>query len=132
MKVRYQADNDLRLAIVRGVVRSEPLVDFRSAQAARLDRKNDLEVLALSADDGRILVSHDFRTMPEHFRQFAEDQLSPGVFLINQDLPVGQAIESLCPIWEASEASEWENRVCLIPRLVTIVLGSRGIRGFRL
>jgi hypothetical protein len=46
------------------------------------------------------------------------------VFLISQDLPVGQAIESLCLIWEASEASEWENRVCLIPSLVTIALGS--------
>jgi len=122
MKVRYQADNDLRIAIVRGVVRSEPMVDFRSAQAAQLDRKRDPEVLALAADDGRILVSHDFRTMPEHFRQFAGDNVSPGVFLISQDLPVGQAIESLCLIWEASEANVWENRVCLIPGLVTIAV----------
>ena len=127
MKVRYQADNDLRIAIVRG----EPLVDFRSAQAARLDGKRDPEVLALAADDGRILVSHDFRTMPDNFRQFAGDKVSPGVFLISQGLPVGQAIESLCLIWEASDAREWEDRVCLIPSLVTIAFGSIGRRAFR-
>ena len=55
MKVRYQADNDLRKAIVRGVVRREPQLNFRSAQAARLDGVPDPEVLALSADEGRIL-----------------------------------------------------------------------------
>jgi hypothetical protein len=120
MKVRYQTDNDLRLAIVRGVVRSEPLVDFRSAQAARLDRKRDPEVLTLAADDGRILVSHDFRTMPDTSGNLRRTNPVREYFLISQDLPVGQAIESLCLIWEASDASEWENRVCLIPSLVTL------------
>lgn len=70
MRVRYQADNDLRKAIVRGAVRREPRMDFRSAQAARLDGIHDQDVLALAADDGRILVSHDFDTMAEHFRLF--------------------------------------------------------------
>jgi hypothetical protein len=30
MKVRYQADNDPRKSIVRGAVRREPLINFRS------------------------------------------------------------------------------------------------------
>jgi Domain of unknown function (DUF5615) len=71
VKVRFQADNDLRRAIVRGVVRSEAQIDFNSAQAARLDGVPDPEVLALSADAGRILVSHDFQTIPGHFQRFA-------------------------------------------------------------
>lgn len=70
MKVRFQADNDLRKAIVRGVVRCESQIDFRSAQTARFDGVPDPEVLALSAESGRILVSHDFQTMPRHFREF--------------------------------------------------------------
>ena len=123
MKVRYQADNDLRRAIVRGAVRREPLMSFRTAQAARLDGVPDSDVLALAADDGRILVSHDFQTMPTHFRQFTQFRRSPGVLLIRQDLPVGQAVESLLTIWEASEPGEWVNRVCLVPSLVTIAIG---------
>jgi len=46
MKVRYQADADLRIAIVRGVLRREPLADFRSAEAAQLDRRKDVLALA--------------------------------------------------------------------------------------
>ena len=46
MKSRFQADNDLRKAIVRGVARRAPEIDFRSAQMARLDGIPDHEVLA--------------------------------------------------------------------------------------
>ncbi len=123
MKVRFQADNDLRKAILRGVVRAESQIDFCSAQAARFDGVPDPEVLALSAETGRILVSHDFQTMPGHFKQFTREHVSPGVFLIRQDLPVGIAVEALLLIWEASEADEWTNRICLLPGLVTIAVG---------
>ena len=123
VKVLYQADNDLQKAIVRGVVRLEAQVDFRSAQAARLDGVADEKVLGVAADEGRILVSHDFQTMPNHFRNFTRQRRSPGVLLISQDLPAGQAIETLVLIWEASEADEWVNRVCLVPSLVTIAIG---------
>ena len=95
MKVRFQADNDLRKAILRGAVRREPRLDFRSAQSARLDGVRDTEVLALAARDGRILVSHDFQTMPGHFREFTERERSPGVLLITQDLPIGEAVACL-------------------------------------
>ena len=123
MRIRYQADNDIRRAIVRGVVRREPEIDFRSAQTARLDGIPDSEVLAMAAREGRVLVSHDFQTMPGQFRQFTETRRSPGVLLIAQDLPVGKAVDSLLLIWEASEPEEWENRWCLIPSLVAIVMG---------
>jgi hypothetical protein len=124
MKVTNQADNDLRRAIVRGVVRREPRIDFRSAQAARLDAVPDPVVLALAADQGRILISHDFETMPSHFREFTQRRRSPGVLLVRQDLPVGEAIETLLLIWEVSEPDEWVNRLCLAPSLVTIAFGS--------
>jgi hypothetical protein len=124
MKVLYQADNDLRKAIVPGSIRRTPQMNFRSAQAARLDGVPDPEVLAFAADEGRILVSHDFQTMPKHFQQFTWHRRSPGALLVRQDLPVGEAIETLLLIWEASEADEWVNRLCLVPSLVTIGIGA--------
>jgi hypothetical protein len=122
VKIRFQADNDLRLAIVRGAVRRDRLLDFRSAQAAQLDSIPDSEVLAIAAATGRILVSHDFKTMPKHFLEFTRLRRSPGVLLIRQDLPVGQAVDGLLLIWEASEPAEWVNRVCVVPSLVTIAI----------
>lgn len=95
MKLRFQADNDLRQAIVRAVVRRECLIDFRDAREAHLDGKPDREVLLFSARAGRILISHDFATMPGHFREFLRDHDSPGVLLIPQDLPIWQAAESI-------------------------------------
>jgi Domain of unknown function (DUF5615) len=121
--VLYQADNDLGRAIVRGSVRREPRMNFRSAQSAQLDGISDPEVLAYAADEGRVLVSHDFQTMPKHFRQFTQNRPSPGVLLIRQDLPVGEAVEILLLIWQASSADEWVNRLCLVPSLVTIAIG---------
>lgn len=119
MKVRFQADNDLRKAILRGAVRREPQLDFRNA----LDGVQDSEVLALSARDGRILISHDFQTMPRHFREFMAREHSPGVLLISQDLPIGEAVASLPLIWEASTPSDWEGRLWLVPNLAPIVSG---------
>jgi hypothetical protein len=93
MRVLFQADNDLRKAIVRGVIRREAQVDFRSAQTARLDGVPDYEVLLIAARAGRILVSHDFQTMPGYFRHFTQHARSPGVLLIRQDLPVAEGIQ---------------------------------------
>jgi predicted nuclease of predicted toxin-antitoxin system len=101
----------------------KPRIDFHSAQSARLDDVPDPEVLALAAREGRILISHDFQTMPRHFRHFTQHQRSPGVLLIRQDMSVGDAIDSLLLIWEASEPDEWADRLCLVPSLVTIAVG---------
>ena len=116
MKVRYQADNDLKKAIIRGVLRNEPAIDFRSAQSANLDSIQDIEVLHLAAIDERILVSHDVSTMPPSFEQFTgSGGGSPGLFLIPQDKPLSAVIESLVLVWLASEASEWHNRLVWLP-----------------
>ena len=94
MKVRFLADADLNRAIVSGVLRREPAVDFLTAQAAGLRGMTDLEVLALAAGRQRVLVSHDVGTMPAHLRAFrSAGRYSSGVFLIAQSLDVGTAIK---------------------------------------
>jgi predicted nuclease of predicted toxin-antitoxin system len=45
-------------------------MDFQTAQEAGLRGLPDPEVLACAADDRRILVTHDRRTMPAHFADF--------------------------------------------------------------
>lgn len=76
----------------------------------------DPEVLALAAEQQRVLVSHDVGTMPAHFRGFRNaGKQSAGVFLIPQTLDVGTAIDELLLIWIASEAAEWENRLEWLP-----------------
>ena len=116
MKVRFLADADLNKAIVSGVLRREPAIDFLTAHTAGLRNMNDPEVLELAAGQQRVLVSHDSGTMPAHSRAFTNaGKRRAGVFLIAQTLDIGTAIEELLFIWLASEASEWENRLEWLP-----------------
>jgi hypothetical protein len=62
--IRFLADADLNKAIVAGCSRREPTIDFLSANEANLRGVPDPEVLALAAEQNRILVTHDLQTMP--------------------------------------------------------------------
>jgi uncharacterized protein DUF5615 len=115
MKPRFQADADLDRHIVAAVKRREPMVDFQSAQEAGLIGMSDPAVLKFAASEGRVLVSHDRRTMPAHFANFILQTVSPGVLIVSQHLPVSTAAEELLLIWVASEADEWTNQIASLP-----------------
>lgn len=72
---------------------------------------SDAQVLAFAADEGRILVTQDLRTMFWHFGQFIQKQDSPGVFIISQRVSTHRAIEELVLVWAASDAEEYLNSV---------------------
>ena len=115
MSVRFQADADLNHVIVKATLRREPSIDFQTAHEAGLVGLRDPEVLALAAQAGRVLVTHDCKTMPKHFAEFIGHTTSSGVIVIPQKLPVRAAIEDLLLIWTASEAEEWHNRIQVLP-----------------
>jgi hypothetical protein len=59
MKIKFQADEDLNQNIVNAVIRISSKIDFQTAFSADLKGLKDREVLALTASQKRILVSHD-------------------------------------------------------------------------
>ena len=117
MSIRYQADNDLNRHIVAATFRKEPSIDFRTAQQAKLDGLDDAAVLQRAAAEGRILVSHDKRTMPRHFASFlTQGNTTPGVLLvIPQDAPLGPVVETLLLIWADNNPEDWQNAITIIP-----------------
>lgn len=115
MKVRFQADADLNHTIVRAAVRKEPAIDFRSAVDAELRGVADRDVLARAASAGRVLVTHDAKTMPYEFGTFVQRGRSPGLIVVPQHLPVSVAAEELVLVWLATEAAEWTDRICWLP-----------------
>jgi len=116
MRPRFQADEDLNVKIIAGVLRREPSVDFRTQPKplAPFDLK-DREVLAAAARDSRILVSHDRETMPAHFAAFISESTSAGLPIVSQNLEIGETIDQILPVWAASEAQEWSNRIGYLP-----------------
>jgi hypothetical protein len=115
MKPLFQADEDFNHKIVIGVRRREPGIDFLSAQDAGVIGLVDSDVLSVAAQTGRILISHDRKTMPGHFTRFRETRSSPGLIIVSQDLDRGAAIEELLLIWIATEAEEWVGRLGFVP-----------------
>jgi hypothetical protein len=111
MRPRFQADADFNQKIVLGLRRREPVVDFEDARAGGVIGLPDPDVLHKAADLGRILISHDFRTMPAHFARFVEGRSSPGLIVVPQELDIGD----LRIIWVASDAEEWRDKVGFLP-----------------
>jgi hypothetical protein len=110
VKIRFQADNDLNEDILRAAMRLGPM-DFQRAPLMGLHfGVPDSEVLRLCAEQNRILVTYDRRTMPAHFSDFIKTNDSPGIFIVSRKLSIGGAAESLVLYWELTEAEVHRNR----------------------
>src|SRR5688500_10944591 len=115
MKIRFSADADLSHLIVAALKRREPGVDFQTAREAGIEVLPDPQVLEVAARLGRVLVTHDRRSMHRHFGDFTQRYTSPGVFVVSQSFPPAEAAEELLLIWSATEAEEWVGRICALP-----------------
>lgn len=115
-RVRFQGDANFNNWIVKGMLRRQPLIDFQTGEVAGLRGMPDPDVLAHAATSGRVLVSHDYHTMPTYFAELlASSKHSPGVILLHQNVPIAQAIDSLLLVWEASEPHDWYDTLTYLP-----------------
>ncbi len=115
MRPRFLADADFNHKIVTGLRRREPSLNFLSAMDGGVIGIPDPKVLTVAANLGRILVSHDRKTMPLHFAKFRETRSTPGLIVISQAIDIGEAIEELLLVWVATEAEEWTDRLGFLP-----------------
>ena len=115
MRANFLADANFDLVILSAVKRREPDFDFQTAHEAGLAGLADPDVLAVAAQSGRVLLTHDVRTMPRYFASFIEEQISSGVLLIPQSLPRRDVVEDLLLLWIAMDSEEWNNRIMSLP-----------------
>ena len=102
--------------IVRGLLRRRPDIDIVRIQDAGLSGANDPTVLAWSADEGRILLTHDVSTITRYAYERVEAGLPmPGVFEVNLAVSLGQAIDDLLLLVECSFENEWEGQIVYVP-----------------
>ncbi|MGE3541566.1 MAG: DUF5615 family PIN-like protein [Candidatus Tectimicrobiota bacterium] len=115
MQAKFLADANFDMVIFVAAKRRERAFDYQTALEAGLTCLQDAEVLTTAAREGRVLVTHDVRTMPQHFAAFIGEYTSPGVLLVPQSLPRRQVVEDLLLVWSAMEAEEWINRIMSFP-----------------
>jgi len=119
LSIRFQADADLNFDIVKAVRRQEPAIGFASAADAGLRGVSDPEILERTALLNRVLVSHDRRTMLNHFRnRLAAGKSSPGLLIVSQDAPIGVVVEAIIVLWSASDPAELRDQAYHLPSLI--------------
>jgi hypothetical protein len=112
---RLLADANFNGHIVYGLRTRLPAVDRLAAHGVIPPRLPDPQVLKLAANLGRVLVSHDRRTMPDHFYRFLETQASSGLILIPRTYPIGSAVYQLELTLLCSTPEEFRNRITWLP-----------------
>lgn len=113
---RLLADTNFNRKIVRGLRRRDPTADIAIAQDVGLDAEPDSVVLQWAAKDGRIVLTHDYKTFPpEVYARVTAGQPMPGVFIVDGGLPVGRAIHDLLIVLGASDEHEWDNQTLYLP-----------------
>jgi len=114
--LRLVADENLTNGIVRGLLRRDATLDLVRVQDVGLSGATDFGVLDWAAENRRVLVTHDYRTVPSCAKRRIEAKLAMfGVFIVPYSLSVRQAIEDLLFLAQCSLEEEWENRVFYLP-----------------
>ena len=114
--MRFAADENFNNDILRGLFRHNPDLDVVRIQDTQMYKASDPDVLEWVAHENRILLTHDARTIPKHtYERIEAEQPVPGVFIVDDQMPIGQAIEELLLLIVASKAGEWENLVVFLP-----------------
>jgi hypothetical protein len=77
---------------------------------------NDASILEWAAHEGRVLVTHDVKTITKYaYERVAAEEPMPGIFEVPRSLSVGQAIDDLLLLAEYSFDGEWEGQVRYLP-----------------
>lgn len=114
--MRLLADENFHGDVLRGLMRADIQLDIVRVQDTELYGVADPVVLEWAAEEDRILLTHDVRTMTKHAYDRVRAGLSmPGVIEVRDDAPIGQAIEEILITLFACTPDELANRIIHIP-----------------
>lgn len=87
-------------------------LDVLVAQNVGLAGKKDGPLLAWAAEQSRIVLTHDRQTVPKYTHERIQSQQPmPGVIVVSDTMPIGEAVEALTTYLECGVAEDFENSV---------------------
>lgn len=114
--LRLLSDENFRGEIVRGLLRRQPDLPLVRVQDAGLGSANDSTILEWAAQEGRILLTHDVKTMPRFaYDRVVASQSMPGVVVVNDRMPTGVVIDEILLLALCSEEGQWEGQILYLP-----------------
>ncbi|MFO0965533.1 MAG: DUF5615 family PIN-like protein [Gemmataceae bacterium] len=114
--LKLVSDENFDGHILRGLLQRCSELDIVRVQDVGLASTPDEDILAWAAAEGRVLLTHDRETMPS----FAYVRVTGGesmarVFLVSDQMPIGQAIDEIILAAECLAAEECVNLVRFFP-----------------
>lgn len=114
--LRLACDENFNNAVVRNILNRLPGLDITRIQDTEAAGKPDEVVLEWAANEGRVLLTHDLRTIPPLFyTRLNNGQKVSGVFAILLNAPSDQIATDLALLASASLDDEWDSQVLYLP-----------------
>jgi len=109
-------DENVSGDIVDGLRRRQPALDLVRVQDVNLRNRPDAEILAWAAQQARVVVSVDKKTLSvDAWDRVARGLPMPGVAFLLPRLTIGQAINELELLALASDPPDMRDRVIYLP-----------------
>ena len=114
--MKFLADENFDNRIVRGLVRRQPDLDILRVQDLEIAGADDSIVLDWAAQEGRILLTHDEKTIPRYaYERLATGETIAGVIVASDSLAISAVIEDVLLIVECSSEAEWIDQLQRLP-----------------
>lgn len=97
MAAKFLVDENLMRRVVQGILRRNPEIDILRVQQVGLSGIGDPKILEWAAQEGRVVLTRDFKTVPK----FAYERLAAGlpmagvIAIDNSKALMGQIIEDI-------------------------------------
>ncbi|MGG6239866.1 DUF5615 family PIN-like protein [Nodosilinea sp. AN01ver1] len=114
--LRLLSDENFSGDVVRGLFLRRPSLDLIRVQDAGLRMVDDAAILAWAAVNDRILLTYDRATMPDFaYARLTKAEPMAGMFVVNDRMPMRQAIDELLLLIDYSDQAEWKDIVLYLP-----------------
>ena len=114
--LRFVTDNHFNEDIVTGLLAERPGLALVRVRDVGLRNAKDPEILGWTASEGRIVLTHDRKTMPAFaYERVRSGQPMPGVFLMRNQAHLRPLIDDILLADELTGMEEWKDKVTHLP-----------------
>jgi hypothetical protein len=114
--IRLAIDENFDHHILRAMMRRVPNLDARTVMDAGLAGADDPTVLEWAAREGRVLLTHDVRTMTRFaYERVDRAEAMPGVIEVLARAAIGEVVEDLVLVVQCSGPEDLRDRVLYMP-----------------
>jgi hypothetical protein len=115
-ELRFVADENLNERLVVALQRRVPGLDLLRVRDARRIGRSDADLLDWAAAEGRVLMTHDARTVPPAaLTRVREGTAMPGVIVIDDRAAARVTIDDLALLVELATAEDLRDRIVFVP-----------------